>query len=221
MTSEQRKYIIIANACFYYVKNSSDELFMANLEPLCYIDLKNPTIIKKLKSSNTFSLCWYVSAENIEQFKQYGIYKVLVEEKIFTGVRDTYRLNFIVDHSVTEVENQLLQEFLDNNINVEDGLKIESIEKIKEIVLNSKSWETKFRNALTEEYFEAAKEYFEEDEQNMTKEEFTEYFILESFFIDESGEFTSTFNSKMYLPDHTIYINGTLDEGIVSIYLEG
>ena len=131
MTSEKKEYIIIANACSYYVKNSNDELFMANLEPLCYIDLRNPTIIKKLKRSNPFSLHWYICAYNIEQFKQYGIYKVLVEEKNFTGVRDAYSLNFIVDDSVTEVESQLLQEFLDSNINVEDGLKIESIEKQK------------------------------------------------------------------------------------------
>ena len=194
---------------------------MANLEPLCYIDLRNPTIIKKMKRSNPFSLHWYVCAENIEQFKQYGIYKVLVQEKIFTGVRDPYSLNFIVDDSVTEVENQLLEEFLDSNINVEDVLKIESIEKIKEMLLGSKSFETKFRNALAEEYFEAAKEYFEEDEKNITKEEFAEYFILESFFINESGEFTSTFNSEMYFHDHTIYINGNLDEGIIEIILEG
>ena len=108
-----------------------------------------------------------------------------------------------------------------NNINVEVGLEIESIEKMKEMVTDSKTWDTKFKSALAEEFYEDAKEYFEEDEQNMTKEEFAEYFIIEELFVHEAGEFNASFNSEMYLPDHTIYVSGSLNEGIIDIILEG
>ena len=55
----------------------------------------------------------------------------------------------------------------------------------------------------------------------MSKEEFAEYFILERIFVHESGQFDASFNSELYLPDHTIYIKGTMDEGIIAITLEG
>ena len=55
----------------------------------------------------------------------------------------------------------------------------------------------------------------------MSKEQFAQYFILESLFIDEQGKFYASFNSEIYLPDHTIEVNGSLDEGISNISLEG
>ena len=261
MVSEQRGYIIIGDLSSHH-KDSGDKFFRAALHPLRYVDLENPTIIKKpdISSKNRYdftSLYWYVPDEkNIEasrnRFKKHGIYKVLVEEKIFEGPYGAYSLSFIVDDSEIEVENKLLEDFLNeykkptiiedevlgtliaenteaslsgtikwNNIDVEVGLEIESIEKIKKMLTGSKSWDEKFKDALVEEYFEDVKEYFEEDEQNMSKEKFAEHFILESIFVHASGEFYASFNSEMYLPDHTIYINGTLDEGIIDISIEG
>ena len=257
MYSEQREYIILGDFSSHS-KGKGEEFFVAGLNPLRYIDLENPTVLlPNIKEPNIFSLNWYVSDEkNIEasrnRFKKHIIYKVLVEEKIFEGPYGQYSLSFVVDNSEIEVENKLLEDFLDeyktptiikdevlgtltaenaeaslsgnikwNNIDVEIGLEIESIEKIKEMATSSKSWDKKFKDTLAEEYFEDAKEYFEEDEKNMTKEEFAEYFILERIFVHESGEFDASFNSKMYLPDHTIYINGNLNEDIIDITLEG
>ncbi len=261
MPNEQREYIILGDFSSHH-KDSGDEFFRAALHPLRYVDLANPTIIKKpdisSKNSHDFtSLYWYVCDEkNIEaslnRFKKHSIYKVLVEEKIFEGPYGKYSLSFIVDNSEIEVKNKLLEDFLDeyktptiiedavlgtltaenseaclsgnikwNNIDVEIGLEIESIEKTKEMSAGSKSWDKKFKDALAEEYFEDAKEYFEEDEKNTSKEEFAEYFILESIFVHKSGEFYASFNSEVYLADHTIYINGNLDEGIIDITLEG
>jgi len=248
----KKKYIIIANRCTHS-KDSDDKFFMANLDMLRYIDLEAPTTIK----NDHTSLHWYVYDDNVEKsrkrFKQHGIYKVLIEENIFTGKYGPYSMSFIVDNSEIEIENQLLQEFLDeykkpiviedeelgtliaenseaglkgnviwNNKNVKISLPdSQAIEKMKEMLLNSKSWDTKFKHAMTEEYYEDAKAYFDEEEQNMTKEEFAQSFILEMIYVSNLGVFRASFNSEKFLPDHTIEISGSFDEGIIEILLEG
>ncbi len=183
------------------------------------------------------------------RFAKHGIYKVTIEEKIFDGKYGLYFIvdnseaivenkvlaDFLSDYNKpTIIEDELLGTLVAenagaslsgnimwNNIDLNISLDIEAIDKMKELVGSSKSWNEKFSTALSEEFFESAKQYFEGGQKSMSKEQFAQYFILERLYIDEQGEFYASFNSKIYLPDHNLEVNGSLDEGISNISLEG
>lgn len=113
-------------------------------------------------------------------------------------------------------------------VSVEEDLSDaeEGIKKLEEFCKNRNEWDKKIRAHAAEYLIDNAIEWinadnYEDEEIELTEEEFAERIGIESVEVNADGSFTLMFDDDDIFAGHVVVVDGNIEEGPDSAYIEG
>ena len=102
----------------------------------------------------------------------------------------------------------------------------EGIKKLEEFCKNRNEWDKKIRAHAAEYLIDNAIEWinadnYEDEEIELTKEEFAERIGIESVEVNADGSFTLMFDDDDIFAGHVVVVDGNIEDGPDSAYIEG
>ena len=117
---------------------------------------------------------------------------------------------------------------IDVTVSVEEDLSDaeEGIKNLEEFYKNRNEWDPKLRAYAAEELIDSANDWinsdnFEEEEIVLTEEQFAERIGIESVEVNADGSFTVMYNDDDIFAGHVVVVDGDIEEGPESAYIEG
>lgn len=114
------------------------------------------------------------------------------------------------------------------HVNVEEDLSDaeDGIKNLEEFYKNRKEWDSKLRAYAAKELIDSANDWinsdnFEEEEIVLTEEEFADRIGIESVDVNADGNFTVMYDDDDIFAGHVVVVEGNMEDGPDSAYIEG
>lgn len=100
----------------------------------------------------------------------------------------------------------------------------EPINIARKLVLNAEKLDIEMRQFAAKELTDDANDWqdnLDEDLPEITQEQFAKRITLESLYVDEEGDYTAYYDDDDMFYGHVVVVDGNIDTGLESSYIEG